>query len=214
MIVTQRDQIAHSRWWRWWVAKQTQPQARLAPLPCRTVGGDGDRPNATVGCLCCISQSCRLFATMDCSPPGSSVREIIQAGMLEWAAISFPRGSFQPRDWTCVSYVSCMAGRCFTCRATGEAKGRRYQDTKIRYFRRNQQCSSLFQGLQDSQFSFWALSVEMEPLEREIDNRREVALKCPLKCWTLWFNYNNADQLCEHSLWCDSLGSQGKGRSP
>ena len=92
----------------------------------------------------CAAPSCQLFATMHCSPPGSSVREILQAGMLEWAAISFPRGSFQPRDWTCVSYVSCMAGRCFTCRATGEAKRRRYQDTKIRYFRRNQQCNSLF----------------------------------------------------------------------
>ena len=30
---------------------------------------------------------------MDCSPPVSSVHEISQAGILEWVAISFSRGS-------------------------------------------------------------------------------------------------------------------------
>ena len=46
MIVTQRDQIAYSRWWRWWVAKQTHSQARLAPLPvphCRGRGRPSER---------------------------------------------------------------------------------------------------------------------------------------------------------------------------
>ena len=164
-------------------------------------------------CLCLVSQLCATLCNpLDCSLPGSSVHEILQARTLEWVAISFPRGSFQPRDWTCVSCVSCMAGRFFTCWATGEAKIQRYQDRKIRYFWIKQQCNSLFQGIQDSQFSFWALSVEMEPLERETDRKERNGSKVP--CWTLWFNYNNADQLCEHCLWCDSLGSWGKGRSP
>ena len=35
---------------------------------------------------------------MDCSPPGSSVHEIFQTRILEWVAISFSRGSSQPRD--------------------------------------------------------------------------------------------------------------------
>ena len=35
---------------------------------------------------------------MDCSPPGFSVHEIFQARILEWVAISFSRGSSQPRD--------------------------------------------------------------------------------------------------------------------
>ena len=48
---------------------------------------------------------------MDCSPPGSSVHGIFQARILEWVAISFSRGSFQPRDWTHVSYVSCLNKR-------------------------------------------------------------------------------------------------------
>ena len=37
---------------------------------------------------------------MDCSPPGSSVHGILQARILEWAAISFPGGSSWPKDWT------------------------------------------------------------------------------------------------------------------
>ena len=47
---------------------------------------------------------------MDCSPPGSSVRGILQARILEWFAISFSRGSSSSRDWT---QVSCTAGRFF-----------------------------------------------------------------------------------------------------
>ena len=52
----------------------------------------------------------RLFVTPQtvCSPPGSSVHGILQARLLEWVAISFSRGSSQPRDQThvsCVSYI-------------------------------------------------------------------------------------------------------------
>ena len=42
---------------------------------------------------------------MDCSPPGSTVHGISQATILEWVAISFSRGFFQPRDQTHVSYT-------------------------------------------------------------------------------------------------------------
>ena len=57
---------------------------------------------------------------MDCSPPGSSVHEIFQTRILEWVAISFSRGSSQPRDQT---QVFCTAGRFFTNWATREALG-------------------------------------------------------------------------------------------
>ena len=40
---------------------------------------------------------------MDCSPPSSSVPGISQARKLEWIVISYYRGSFQPRDQTCIS---------------------------------------------------------------------------------------------------------------
>ena len=45
----------------------------------------------------------RLFAIMDCSPPGFSVHGIFQARVLEWVAISFSRESSWPRDQTLVS---------------------------------------------------------------------------------------------------------------
>ena len=42
---------------------------------------------------------------MDYSLPGSSVHGIVQAGVLEWVAISFSRGSSWPRDQTRVSHI-------------------------------------------------------------------------------------------------------------
>ena len=46
-----------------------------------------------------------FHGTMDCSLPGSSVHGILQARIPEWVAISFYRGSSQPRNWTWVSYI-------------------------------------------------------------------------------------------------------------
>ena len=48
---------------------------------------------------------------MDGSPPSSSVLGILQAGIPEWIAISFSRGSSWTRHGTQVSYVSCI-DRC------------------------------------------------------------------------------------------------------
>ena len=65
-----------------------------------------------------VAQSCStLCDPMDCSLPWSSVHGIFQARVLEWVAISFSRGSSQPRDRT---WVSCIAVRCFTIWATRE----------------------------------------------------------------------------------------------
>ena len=51
-----------------------------------------------------VTKSCpTLCDPMDCSPPGSSVRGISQARILEWVAIPFSKGSSQPRNWTQVS---------------------------------------------------------------------------------------------------------------
>ena len=44
-------------------------------------------------------------------PPGSSVHGILQARTLEWVAVPSSRGSSWPRDWTCVSRVSCNSRR-------------------------------------------------------------------------------------------------------
>ena len=58
---------------------------------------------------------------MDCSlprPPGFSIHGIFEARILEGVAISFSRGSSQPRDQTRVSRI---AGRLFSIWATREA---------------------------------------------------------------------------------------------
>ena len=48
-----------------------------------------------------VIQSCpTLCDPMDCSLPGSSVRGILQAIILEWVTIPFFRGSSQSRDQT------------------------------------------------------------------------------------------------------------------
>ena len=57
---------------------------------------------------CIVSNS---LQPMDCNPPVSSVHGISQTKILGWVAISFSRGSSQPRNWT---LVSCIAGRFFT----------------------------------------------------------------------------------------------------
>ena len=49
--------------------------------------------------LTLVTKSClTLCDPMDCSQPGSSVHGISQARILEWVAISFSRGSSQPRN--------------------------------------------------------------------------------------------------------------------
>ena len=66
-----------------------------------------------------VAQSCpTLCDPMDSSLPGSTVHGIFQARVLEWAAISFSRGSSQTRDRAC---VFCIADRHFTIWATREA---------------------------------------------------------------------------------------------
>ena len=59
--------------------------------------------------LMCMLMLCpNLGDPMDCSPLGSSVHGMFQAIILEWLAISVSRGSSQPRDWTYVSFLSCI----------------------------------------------------------------------------------------------------------
>ena len=62
--------------------------------------------------LCMHAKSVQLCLTLcnplDCSPPGSSIHGILQTRILEWGAMPSSRGSSQPRDWTLVSYVSCI----------------------------------------------------------------------------------------------------------
>ena len=81
-----------------WITKSTDPQVKLKESE--------------------VAQSClTLCVPMDCSLPGSSVHGIFQARILGWGAISFSRGSSQPRDWT---WVSLTVDRHFTIWAIRE----------------------------------------------------------------------------------------------
>ena len=73
-----------------------------------------------------VAQSClTLCIPLDCRLPGCPVHVILQARILEWAAISFFRGSSQPRDWTRVSWI---AGGFFIIWATFLTKAQTLQD--------------------------------------------------------------------------------------
>ena len=68
-----------------------------------------------------VAQSCpTLCDPMGGNLPGSMVHGIFQARIVEWATISFSRGSSQPRDWT---QVSCIADRRFTVWAVDCLRG-------------------------------------------------------------------------------------------
>ena len=80
-------------------------------------------PNTDDLQFCCIPVQIFLLShpliqtdLIDYSVPGSSVHGILQARILEWVAISFSRGSSQPRDQNHISYVSCIGcmlrGKC------------------------------------------------------------------------------------------------------
>ena len=72
------------------------------------------RPHLTFA----VPHHVRLFCDpMGWGPPGSSVRGILLARILEWVAIPFSRRSSQPSDRT---QFSCVAGRFFTIWATRE----------------------------------------------------------------------------------------------
>ena len=68
---------------------------------------------------------------MDCSLPGSSVHEILQVRILEWVAIPFSRGSYQPRDRTWVSHI---AGGFFTVWATMKVAQIGKKEVKLNLF--------------------------------------------------------------------------------
>ena len=61
--------------------------------------------------------------------PGSSVHGISQSRILEWVAMPSSRGSFWPRDWTCISCVSCIRRQILYHWATWEAR----RNVHVRY---------------------------------------------------------------------------------
>ena len=80
----------------------------------------GVTPGEFHSVLCLVAHSCLTLCDLtDYSPPGSSVREILQARIQEWVVMPSSRGSAQPRDRT---QVSGIAGGFFTIWASRKAQ--------------------------------------------------------------------------------------------
>ena len=78
---------------------------------------------SSVICLCSVAQSyLTLCDPMDCSPPCSSVHGIFQVRILEWVAISYPRGPSWIRDRTHIFCVSWTGRQILYPCATWEAQ--------------------------------------------------------------------------------------------
>ena len=66
------------------------------------------------------AQSCPTFCDpVDCSPPGFSVHGILQAGILEWVAMSSSKGSSQHKDRTHVCMSPALTSRFFNTEPPG-----------------------------------------------------------------------------------------------
>ena len=90
------------------------------------VSGAADK---TVCVVHCTQSWPTLCDPMDQSPPGSFLHGILQPRILEWVAISYSRGSSQPRDRTrasCASYISCIDWQADHCLPPGKPQIKAY----------------------------------------------------------------------------------------
>ena len=104
---------------RWWTFRLFPLCSSYEPRhynhSCRCLLGQTCKRYICV-CVCArLLQSClTLCEPVNCSPLDSFVHGILQARILEWAAMPSSRGSPWPGDQTLDSCVSCIAGRFFT----------------------------------------------------------------------------------------------------
>ena len=85
---------------RFWESRKEPSRWATGPSPKE---GKNIRPQEQMCLHAKWLQSCpTLCDPMDCNSPGSSVRGLLQARILEWVAISSSRGSSGPRDQTCL----------------------------------------------------------------------------------------------------------------
>ena len=89
----------HSQEWAWFPLQQRAGKGERSEVSPEK-GAEAQRKQTLLTRLCCcqLLSRVRLCDPTDCSLPGSSVHGISQAAILEWVAISFSRGSSQPRD--------------------------------------------------------------------------------------------------------------------
>ena len=76
-------------------------------------------PACTTAC-CCSSHVRLLVMLWTVARHAPLSMGIFQARILEWVAMPSSRGSSQPKDWTHVSWCSCIADRFFTAEPPGK----------------------------------------------------------------------------------------------
>ena len=89
-------------------------KCRVFLILCKTASN-------TFVCMLCAQSCPTLCNPLDCSLPGPSIHGISQARILEWVAISYPKGSSQPRDQTSIACISCIGRRILYHCATWKA---------------------------------------------------------------------------------------------
>ena len=94
--------------------------------------------------MCVHAQSLHSCLTLcdpvDCSPPGSSIPGVSQAGILEWIAMPSSGGSSPLRDRNCISCSLSTAGELFST----EPPGRLSDTINTAYFHRSGYCLVAF----------------------------------------------------------------------
>ena len=94
-----------------WIRDRTRVSCIGRWIPYHWATREGSwKEEFTLDYLCAKSlQSClTLCNSMDYSLPVSSIHGILQARILEWVAMPSSRESSQPRDKTCVSFISSI----------------------------------------------------------------------------------------------------------
>ena len=118
-----------------------------------------------------LSVSDSLWVHAWSSLPGSSVRGIFQARVLEWVAISFSRGSSQLSNQT---QVFRIVGRCFTIWATREV-----QNTGVG-------CLSRLQGIIPTQADSLPTELSEKPNFPGGSDSKSVCLQCGRPGFNPW----------------------------
>ena len=85
-------------------------QPGIKPVSCRCIGRCVlYRCTTSEACMWAYVHVCKVTSVVsdclwpvECCPLGFSVYGILQAGILDWVAMPFSRGSFWPRDWNCL----------------------------------------------------------------------------------------------------------------
>ena len=115
-----------------WRIPGTEEPGRLQSIGSQKVGQDWSNLAAAAACMLNHLSCPTLCDSTDYSLPNSSVHGILQARILEWVAMPSSRESW-PRDWTLISWSSCIAGGFFTAEPLGKPQFNHH--TKLQAFR-------------------------------------------------------------------------------